>query len=74
MQRAITTLTLATILLSATISLVLGWRLQSGECVHVYLPFNSHIAIGDACSAIEPQNRKTSQSTTPQSTTPQSSP
>jgi hypothetical protein len=53
MQRTITTLTLATILLSAAISLIMGWRLQSGECVTLHLPLRSSIKIGEACSAID---------------------
>jgi hypothetical protein len=56
MQRTIiTTLTVATILFSAVISLIMGWRLQSGECVTFYLPLNSSIKIGEACSAIDRQ-------------------
>jgi hypothetical protein len=55
MQRTITTLTVATILLSAVISLIMGWRLQSGECVTFYLPLNSSIKIGEACRAIDKQ-------------------
>jgi hypothetical protein len=49
MQRTITTITVATILLSAVISLIMGWRLQSGECVALQLPLNSSIKIGEAC-------------------------
>jgi hypothetical protein len=56
MQRTITTLTIATILFSAVVSLVMGWRLQSGECVTVHLPLNSSIKIGEACGAIDKQS------------------
>jgi hypothetical protein len=55
MQRTITTLTIATILFSAVISLIMGWRLQSGECVTLHLPLNSSIKIGEACRAIDKQ-------------------
>jgi hypothetical protein len=64
MQRTITTIAVITILFSAVISLIMGWRLQSGECVTLHLPLNSSIKIGDACNAIDKQ-------TTPK---PQSSP
>jgi hypothetical protein len=64
MQRTITTITIATILLSAVISLIMGWRLQSGECITLHLPLNSSIKIGEACHPIDKQ-------TTPK---PQSSP
>jgi hypothetical protein len=56
MQRTITTIAVATILFSAVISLIMGWRLQSGECVTLYLPLNSLIKIGDACEAIDKQS------------------
>jgi hypothetical protein len=56
MQRTITTIAVATILFSAVISLIMGWRLQSGECVTLYLPLNSLIKIGDACETIDKQS------------------
>jgi hypothetical protein len=55
MQRTITTIAVVTILFSAVISLIMGWRLQSGECVTLHLPLNSSIKIGDACRAIDRQ-------------------
>jgi hypothetical protein len=54
MQRTITTIAITTILFSAVISLIMGWRLQSGECVTLYLPLNSSIKIGDACKQSSP--------------------
>jgi hypothetical protein len=62
MQRTITTLTIATILFSAVISLIMGWRLQSGECVTLYLPLNSSIKIGEACRAVDKQTTQKPQS------------
>jgi hypothetical protein len=49
MQRATTTIAVITIVSSAVISLIMGWRLQSGECVTLDLPLNSSIKIGEAC-------------------------
>lgn len=57
MQRAINTLTIATILFSAAVSLLMGWRLQSGECVTFHFPLNSSIKMGDACEAIDRQTK-----------------